>query len=200
MLRITIPVFYLLSCLYVHATELRRFTTHSRLGLGTEENLTASLRVGDLNGDGMADVAVANGRHWPQQNFVFYNQGRARFNLTRRLGLDLATTYATELGDLDNDGDLDIAVGNDTAPNEIFLNDGQGTFEYHGSFGIPSSIRSLTLADVNLDGHLDILANARGRPNLIYFNDGSAHFRQPQTFGNQSDSTIDVAVGDLNED
>jgi len=25
---------------------------------------------------------VANGRQWPQQNFIFFNQGRARFNLT----------------------------------------------------------------------------------------------------------------------
>ena len=167
--------------------ELRLFETHSRLFLGTEENLSASLRIGDLDGDGDPDVAVANGRHWPQQNYVFFNQRRGRFNLACPLGRDLATSYATELADLDNDGDLDIAVGNDTAPNAIFLNNGKGHFKHHGSFGEPSSIRSLTLADLDLDGDVDILANARGRPNRLFLNDGSARFEEAITFGNQKD-------------
>jgi hypothetical protein len=78
--------------------------------------------MGDLDGDQDLDLVVANGRHWPQQNFIFFNQGRARFNLTRRLGTDLATSYATELADLDNDGDLDIAVANSNSQNLIYLN------------------------------------------------------------------------------
>ena len=62
----------------------------------------------------------ANGRHWPQQNFVFLNQSRARFNVARPLGVDLSTSYACEFADLDRDGDVDIAVGNDTAPCFVF--------------------------------------------------------------------------------
>ncbi|MFB3103813.1 MAG: FG-GAP repeat domain-containing protein, partial [Pseudomonadales bacterium] len=116
------------------------------------------------------------------------------------LGRDLVTSYATELADLDQDGDLDIAVGNDNAPNAIFLNDGHGHFRHHASFGQPSSIRSLTLFDIDQDGDTDILANARGKPNLIFFNDGSANFPTSQSFGNAVDSTIDVAVADLNND
>jgi hypothetical protein len=60
----------------------RRFVTNHRLQLGTESNITASLRIGDLDGDQDLDLVVANGRQWPQQNFIFFNQGRARFNLT----------------------------------------------------------------------------------------------------------------------
>ena len=41
---------------------------------------------------------------------------------------NVSTTYATEAADLDGDGDLDIAVGNDMAPNRVFLNDGLGHF------------------------------------------------------------------------
>ena len=195
MRRSTLLAVFPLACsiaqLMAEDLELRRFATHSRLFLGTEENLSASLRIGDLDGDGDPDVVVANGRHWPQQNYVFFNQRKGRFNLARPLGRDLATSYATELADLDNDGDLDIAVGNDTAPNAIFLNEGDGHFKHHGSFGDPSSIRSLTLADLD---------HARGRPNRLFLNDGEARFAEAITFGNQKDSTIDVEVADLNHD
>ena len=98
--------------------EDRTFLSNSRLIQGTEANLSASLRIGDLDGDLDLDIVVANGRHWPQQNYIFLNQGGARFKLMRPLGEDRATSYATELADLDGDGDINIAVGNDTAPND----------------------------------------------------------------------------------
>lgn len=178
----------------------RAFITNGRLLLGTQENRSACVRMGDFNGDNLLDVVVANGRHWPQQNFVFLNQGRARFNLARPLGADLVTSYATEVADLNGDGFLDIAVGNDTAPNSIFLNDGSGHFRRHSSLGQRSSLRSLKLVDIDGDGDVDILVNARGMQNQIHLNDGSANFPTSRVFGNRSDSTIDVAVVDLNHD
>ncbi len=197
---LTLCVFCVAFGTTVEADKSRNFSSNSRLILGTENNLSASLRIGDLDGDHDLDIVVANGRHWPQQNYIFYNQGRARFKLMRPLGFDLATSYATELADLDGDGDIDIAVGNDTAPNAIFLNEGDGRFRHSGTFGKPSSIRSLTLADIDSDGDVDILANARGNPNMIFYNDGKARFAESRMFGNRSDSTIDVAVGDLDQD
>ena len=52
----------------------RRFVTSERLTLGTGQNNTASLSIDDLDGDGDPDVAVANGRHWPQQNLLLLKQ------------------------------------------------------------------------------------------------------------------------------
>jgi len=174
--------------------------TNERLTLGTEKNRSASVRLGDLDGDGDLDAVVANGRHWTQQNFAFFNQGRARFSVMRPLGKDRSTTYACELADLDGDGDLDIAIGNDMAMGEILLNDGTGRFESHGKFGEVASVRSLTIADMDGDGDKDILATCRGMQNRIYLNQGSADFKSGPTFGTKSDSTIDVAVGDVNQD
>ena len=152
MVRFSIVALCLLPSLVAVPADERTFFTSSRLCLGTETGRSACVRIGDIDGDKDLDVVVANGRHWPQQNFIFFNQGHARFNLARPLGQDLSTSYATELADLDNDGDLDIAVGNDTAPNAVFLNDSHGHFQRHGTFGQPSSIRSLTLADIDQDG------------------------------------------------
>ena len=182
--------------------EDRVFQTHSRLTLGTEANRSASVRIGDIDGDQDLDVVIANGRHWPQQNFVFVNQGTAKFSIMRNLGDERATTYATELADLDGDGDgdLDVVVGNDQAPCRVFLNDGSGRFRRGENFGVVSSIRSLTLADLDGDGDVDILATSRGMPNRIYRNDGDAHFDTGRPFGTANDSTIDVAVADLNGD
>lgn len=177
----------------------RRLVSSSRFLLGTESRLSASVRAGDLDGDGDSDLVVANGRHWPQQNMLFFNHS-GRMTVARPLGADLATSYACELADLDGDGDLDIAVGNDTAPCLVFKNDGRGHFEPFGRVGQPSSVRSITAADVDSDGHIDLLMTCRGRVNRVFFNDGHARFAASTAFGTASDSTIDVAVADLNGD
>ena len=90
--------------------------TNNRLVLGVESNKSASVRLGDLDGDGDLDAVVANGRHWPQQSLLMLNQGTARFTSVRPLSEERNTTYACELADFDGDGDLDIATGNDMAP------------------------------------------------------------------------------------
>lgn len=178
----------------------RQFVTNERLVLGTEADLSASVRLADLDGDGDLDAVVANGRHWSGQNYIFLNHGRGRFTEQRLLGLDRSTSYATEPADLDGDGDLDVAVGNDTATNEVLLNDGKGRFTPTGQFGSVSSLRSVTLADIDRDGDMDILVTCRGRANQICLNDGRGNFSQAGTFGTKRDSTIDVAVTDWNSD
>ena len=132
--------------------------TNNRLILGTYKERTASVSAGDIDSDGDMDILIANGRHWPGQNRIFLNNGKGIFTVEKDLGKLRETTYATELGDFDNDGDFDIAVGNDMAPHALFINDGKGNFTKNGSFGSTySSTRNLTLADLNQDGFIDIL-------------------------------------------
>ena len=178
----------------------RAFITSDRLTLGTDVYRSASVRLGDIDSDGDLDVVVANGRHWPEQNFLFLNAGRAKFSIMRPLGTDRRTSYACEFADLDGDGDLDIASGNDMALGRIMLNDGAGNFSEHAEFGEVSSLRSLTVADIDSDGDIDIISTCRGRANRIYLNDGAANFSPGPAFGRNDDSTIDVAVADINAD
>lgn len=178
--------------------EERTFRPARSLGGGSE--LTASVSLGDVNGDGALDIVVANGRHWPGQNRVYLNDGRAAFTLARPLGEEEAGSYAAPLADFDGDGDLDVAVGNDRTRNLVFLNDGTGRFEAGATFGAPSSTRSLTLADLDGDGHTDILVVNRGRQNFVFAGNGSGGFGDGAPFGAGDDSTIDVAAADLDGD
>ena len=44
-----------------------------RGSFGTEKRKSSSLSAGDLDGDGDLDVAISNGRHWPDRNEVYFN-------------------------------------------------------------------------------------------------------------------------------
>jgi imidazolonepropionase-like amidohydrolase len=177
------------------------FSTSNRLIFGTYEERTASIGIGDVDNDGDMDVVIANGRHWPGQNRIFFNNGSGKFSVSKALGIESSTSYSTELADFDNDGDLDIAVGNDMAPNNLFINDGEGNFTKTGTFGERyAPTRNIIVADIDDDGDSDILITNRGRENEICLNDGNGNFTESLGFGTKDDSTIDVEVADMDND
>lgn len=173
----------------------------SRFSLGAQEQRTASVAYGDIDQDGDIDIVVANGRHWPDQNEVFLNNGSGYFSTSFPLGVYRSTSYAAEIADLDGDGDLDIVVGNDKAPNRLFFNDGKGHFKEQGGFGNENSnTRNVTLNDIDNDGDMDILVTNRRYTNEICLNNGNGVFDEIIHFGNDEDSTIDVEVEDMDGD
>ena len=177
------------------------FTSNSRLVLGMGTDKSASVSAGDIDNDGDIDLVVANGRHWPQTNKVFINNGSGKFTVAKALDNIEETSYATELADIDNDGDLDVIVGNDMAPNALYLNDGAGNFLKSGSFGNPySPTRNIKTVDIDSDGDIDILITNRGKENEICFNNGKGQFPNIVKFGSKKDATIDVDVIDINKD
>lgn len=167
---------------------------------GDHKEKTASVWFGDIDGDGDKDVIFANGRHWPGQNRVFINDGKGAFSVERNLIDQKDKTYATPLADLDGDGDLDVVVGNDRQPSYVLLNDGKGKFKKSQQIGELAPTRSIALADIDKKNGIDILVTNRGEPNQILFNDGKANFKRSKQFGAKKDSTIDVAIADLNGD
>ncbi|MEZ5427350.1 MAG: VCBS repeat-containing protein, partial [Pyrinomonadaceae bacterium] len=171
------------------------------LSLGTEENRTASITLFDIDKDGDLDALVANGRHWAEQNFIFFNNGEGVFKTAMPLGRLRDASYAVGAGDFNGDGFNDIAVVNDNAPNKIYWGDGDLRFEKESSFGNPlSPSRNLTVADIDKDGDLDLIISNRQAVNEICFNDGKGNFENIRHFGEEKNQTIEIEVADINKD
>ena len=166
------------------------------------------LALGDVDGDGDLDMAVANGRPAGQQNRLYLNQGGGHFvDATVQLPVETTSTRVLAFGDLDGDGDQDLVYGNgtiSTAANELLLNDGGGTFRTSAVDLGTGQTAAVALGDLDGDGDLDVVfANegGLGQLNNLFLNDG------PERFVNASDrfpfhreETTCVALGDVDGD
>ena len=87
-------------------------------------------------------------------------------------------TFKVELGDLDNDGDIDAVFANmfDNKA-KVFLNDGNGLFTDSGQ-DLASHMHDGELADLDNDGDLDLclIRNNDSLPSKIYLNNGKGVF------------------------
>ncbi len=171
--------------------------------------LTASLRssldvtVGDLNNDGHLDAFVAN--HAGQVNEFWFNDGAGNFNLM--LPDDAMTgsnTVKADVGDFDDDGNLDVGVANFGLPHAIWRNNGDSTFG-RNPFGANSNQgTAFTFADVNGDNRLDVVLGYNNAPTEIWLNqtgssgDGAGLVDGGQRLG--QGNTRAIGVGDLDGD
>lgn len=169
-----------------------------RMTFGTEKLRSASISLGDVDGDQDIDAVVANGRHWPEKNAVYFNQ-KGRFTSFAHVGEIHSTTYGLELADMDNDGDLDLVEINDMAPHRLYLNDGSGTFALHSTLSTPSSARNVVLADLDNNQLIDVIICNRGQRNTICYNEGNLKFKCEE-LKTTKNATIDIEVSDLNND
>lgn len=121
---------------------------------------------------------------------VFYrNNGDGTFtDVTAEVGLkDLLKGYgfAVLFADYDNDGDLDIFIANDSVPNYLYRNNGDGTFTEVGleagvaysEDGREQAGMGAVFGDYDNDGDLDLfVTNFSDDNNTLYRNDGDGFF------------------------
>ncbi|MCP4537120.1 MAG: VCBS repeat-containing protein, partial [Chloroflexi bacterium] len=167
---------------------------------GSDTESTASVAVGDLDGDDDLDIAVGN---FEGLGSVYLNDGAGNYTMLH-YELDDDGTLSVALGDVDGDGHLDLVAGNDgDDQNAVYLNDGLGNFEITQRFGPEGDdTQEVALGDMDGDGHLDIVAGNSDGQNVIYMNDGSGAFPSSSVvlFGTGSDATCSVALGDVDGD
>ncbi|MGK7868835.1 FG-GAP-like repeat-containing protein [Falsiroseomonas sp. E2-1-a20] len=149
--------------------------------------------VADFNGDGRADFFVADHGYdaapFPgTQNRLVLSTGATQLrDATAQLPAQSDFTHSAAIGDVDNDGDIDIYVGNVFGQNlinpQLLLNDGSGNFTADPS-RLPAQIQAIgqgggtftsaLLADLNRDGWADlVLGTSWGekQPTQVRLND-----------------------------
>ena len=172
--------------------------------LETTSETSANVGIGDLNGDGNLDILLVKGRHWPLRSRVLLGDGQGRFPTAYNLGDLPYRSYSGRLVDIDEDGDLDAVLSNDSPdPKVVYLNDGKGHFQVGSTYGQPEwETRNASVADLNGDGRPDIIVANRtdnNPANYICLNKGKGRFDSNcLAFSHESATTITPA--DFNQD
>ncbi len=145
-----------------------------------------NLKQADYDNDGDLDILVLRGgwmgRMSSHPNSLLQNDGQARFrDVTFAVGLgDIhLPTQTAEWADYDNDGDLDLYIGNEEMPSQLFRNDGRGTFEdVAASAGVTNEryAKGVAWGDYDDDGFPDLYVSNLGHPNRLYHNNRDGTF------------------------
>src|SRR5256885_8267412 len=125
--------------------------------------------------------------------WLFHNNGDGTFTDVSKesgIGGSPAKGWGVDAADINNDGWIDLFVGNDTVANFLFANRGKGRFEEIGSlggvgynsFGLARSGMGVDAADYDQDGWLDLfVANVDHGSFALFHN-------------NKDESFTDVAI------
>jgi enediyne biosynthesis protein E4 len=124
----------------------------------------------------------------PVPDHLYRNEGSGRFTVvTESAGISKAdgAGLGVATGDYNSDGWPDLYVANDATPNQLWINQGDGTFVDDGPLsgaalnaaGNPEGSMGIASGDFDLDGDEDLfVTNIVGETFALYVNDGHANF------------------------
>ena len=124
-----------------------------------------------------------------EHDHLFHNNGDGTFtDVSKKLGVDDPSGFyglAVLFVDVNNDGKVDLLVANDTSPNYLYMNKGDGTFEdqsYMSGYALNKDGREIAnmgiaVGDYENNGHLSVVNTSFGDDYLVLFqNDGTGSF------------------------
>src|SRR5260221_396994 len=174
-----------------------------KAALSGPRELSTSAAWVDYDKDGRLDLVVGNYVQWTQETDLYctldgksksyctpesykgtparlwHNRGDGTFeDVTQKAGLGEPTskTMGIAVLDYDNDGWPDLLFSNDTQPNKLYRNNGNGTFSEKGviagaAFTAPRVGRGAAYADTTNVGRLDLLLSTNGGPVYLFRNE-----------------------------
>jgi FG-GAP-like repeat/RTX calcium-binding nonapeptide repeat (4 copies) len=163
-----------------------------------------SVAIGDVNGDGKPDLAIANGSS--DEVSVLLGNGVGGFSAAAGSPFAVgAAPTSVAIGDPDGDGRPDLVIAN-SGSSDITLLLGNGSGGFSAAAGSPFAAGtdpfSVAIGDLNSDGRPDLAAaNVNSNDVSVLLGNGSGGFSaaagSPFAVGT---APISVAIGDLNGD
>jgi hypothetical protein len=156
----------------------------------------------DLDADGDADIAVANGD--AASITLLFNNGQGRFSarVTHPVG---GGPVALGAANLDADEHLDLVVANRQAGTvSVLFSDRNGGFSEHRDLPVGLEPTALAIVDFDADGDNDLLVGNQGSQEVTILrhemsNDGEIRFEVSDNL-HLSGSIVDLAASDLTAD
>ena len=109
--------------------------------------------MADFNGDGIQDRAIANAAG---DVVVMLGTGKLNYNFSFYGAPGTGEPEALVIGDFNNDGHPDFAVGTFNGGVGVYINKGAGTFTGPTTYQVGDDL-GLATADVDGDGNLDLV-------------------------------------------
>jgi hypothetical protein len=153
----------------------------------------AGVGSADLNGDGLTDFVAAESSGVQ----VLLAAGGNQFNAGQFIG---TAPTAIALADVNGDGRPDLVMTTRTNNVEVFLGNGDGTFQPALSSGAGAGQFGVAVGDFNGDGKPDLALIVNSQSLGVMLGDGNGNFAAPVklfALGTEPDS---IAVGDFNKD
>ncbi|HEY3250489.1 MAG TPA: CRTAC1 family protein, partial [Ignavibacteria bacterium] len=176
----------------------------------TDSASTLTIATADYDNDGDMDVFCGSQTIIPPNNvsgLLYRNNGNGTFtDVTNASGLiTLYYSWGSDWGDFDNDGDMDLYLANSNAMNQLFKNNGSGTFsDVTAQYGVGDLTQSFSCGwfDYDNDADLDLyVANASTGVDKLYRNDGSTFTDVAAASGtNDTRHSACISLGDFNND
>jgi hypothetical protein len=187
------------NAVFIEVTAASRSLSFNTLDFGAGLSPSA-IAIGDFNGDGRLDMAVANASD--NNAHILLGNGDGTFQNGGNYSVG-STPLGIAAGNFTGDGKLDLAVPNAGSDDvSVLLGNGDGTFQPAVNYAVGSYPRSVAVGDFNGDGMLDLAVANTGTDSTlvsILLGNGDGTFQAAVNYhaGAQPES---LAVGDFNGD